>query len=138
MAGELILVVDDNPLNLKVTDITLRSEGYIVHSAANALQALELLAGLHPDLMLVDVQMPGMDGLELTRRIKSDGRTRDIPVVALTASAMRIDEENALQAGCDAFITKPINTRTLCSRVRGFLDNRPGAPGSEGPAVPTQ
>jgi two-component system, cell cycle response regulator DivK len=125
MAGETIFVVDDNTLNLKLTALTLRSEGYQVHTAASGHQALTLVNTAEPDLMLVDVQMPGMSGLELTRRLKKLPRTSHVPVIALTASAMRVDQEAAIQAGCDGYITKPIDTRTLGSRVRNFLDSRP-------------
>jgi CheY-like chemotaxis protein len=124
MPNEAILVVDDAPVNLKLTGILLRKEGYDVHSAVDAEQALDLLETFHPDLMLVDVQLPGMDGLELTRRIKRDDRTRDIVVVALTACAMKGDDEKAFRAGCDGYITKPIETVTLAGRIREYLDHR--------------
>ncbi len=124
MAGERILVVDDNPLNLKILGLALRAERYDVHSAGGAQEALDLLNTLHPDLMLIDIRMPGMDGLELTRRIKADARTRDIVAVALTASPLKADEERAHEAGCDGFLTKPINTRTIGARIRAYLDSR--------------
>ncbi len=128
MPNEAILVVDDAPVNLKLTGILLRKEGYDVHSAVDAEQALDLLKSFHPDLMLVDIQLPGMDGLELTRRIKQDDRTRNIVVVALTACAMKGDDEKAFQAGCQGYITKPIETGTLADRVREYLDRRSAAP----------
>jgi len=128
MAGETVLIVDDAPVNLKLTDILLRKEGYKVHTAADAEEALKLLRGFRPDLMLVDIQMPGMDGLELTRRLKRNPLTRDIVVVALTACAMKEDEQKALAAGCSGFITKPIDTHTLGNRVRQHLDGRDAAP----------
>src|ERR1017187_1379838 len=124
MAGETVLIVDDAPVNLKLTGILLRKEGYKVHTAADAEEALKLLRDFRPDLMLVDIQMPGMDGLELTRRIKRNPLTRDIVVVALTACAMKEDEQKALAAGCSGFITKPIDTHTLGNRVRQHLDVR--------------
>ena len=113
MANETILVVDDAPVNLKLTDILLRKEGYKVQTTSDAEQALGLLSTTHPDLMLVDIQLPGMNGLELTRRVKQDARTRDIVVVALTACAMVGDEDKAFQAGCDGYITKPIDADAL-------------------------
>jgi CheY-like chemotaxis protein len=122
--NEAILVVDDAPVNLKLTGILLRKEGYDVHSAVDAEQALDLLETFHPDLMLVDIQLPGMDGLELTRRLKRDDRTRDIVVVALTACAMKGDDEKAFRAGCEGYITKPIETGTLAGRIREYLDRR--------------
>ena len=122
MAGEPILIVDDTPVNLKLTRILLVNEGYTVLTAASAEEALELLRSYHPRLILADIQLPGMDGLEMTRRIKQDERTRDIAVVALTAFAMKGDEQKAMDAGCDGYITKPIDTRTLGGRIRELLD----------------
>jgi two-component system cell cycle response regulator DivK len=124
MAGEPILIVDDTPVNLKLTRILLINEGYSVLTAASAEEALELLCNYHPDLVLADIQLPGIDGLELTRRIKQDEKTRDIAVMALTAFAMSGDEQRAIEAGCDGYITKPIDTRTLGLRVRELLDRR--------------
>src|SRR5450631_2479202 len=121
MAGEPILIVDDTPVNLKLTRILLVNEGYTVLTAASAEEALELLRSHHPRLILADIQLPGIDGLEMTRLIKQDERTRDIAVVALTAFAMKGDEQKALDAGCDGYITKPIDTRTLGTRIRGLL-----------------
>jgi CheY-like chemotaxis protein len=128
MANETILVVDDAPVSLKLTDILLRKEGYRVHATSDAEQALALLHSLHPDMMLVDIQLPGMNGLELTRRIKQDSRTRDIIVVALTACAMKGDDDQAFKAGCDGYITKPIETLTLANKVREYLKHRTAAP----------
>jgi CheY-like chemotaxis protein len=124
MAGEPILIVDDTPVNLKLTRILLVNEGYRVLTASSAEEALELLRSYHPDLILADIQLPGMDGLEMTRQIKQDDRTRDITVVALTAFAMKGDEQKAIEAGCDGYITKPIDTRTLGERIRRYLDGR--------------
>ena len=128
MANENVLIVDDAPVNLKLTDILLRKEGYKVHTATDAEEALKLLRSFRPDLMLVDIQMPGMDGLELTRRLKRNPVTRDIVVVALTACAMKEDEQKAIAAGCAGFITKPIDTHTLGKRVRQHLDCRKNEP----------
>jgi CheY-like chemotaxis protein len=121
MAGEQILVIDDTPVNLKLTRILLSNEGYSVRTATSAEEALTVLDDFRPDLMLVDIQLPGMDGLELTRRVKADPDTRAIVVVALTAFAMKGDEEKAMQEGCDGYITKPIDTRSLPSRLRQYL-----------------
>ena len=144
MAGEQILVVDDTPVNLKLTRILLVNEGYKVITAASAEEALNLLRNYHPRLILTDVQLPGMDGLELARRVKQDPNTRDIAVVALTAFAMKGDEGKAIDAGCDGYITKPIDTRTLGARIREYLDRQsesyPAAAASprepEGSSVP--
>ena len=121
MAGEPILIVDDTPVNLKLTRILLVNEGYKVLTAASAEEALELLRSYRPRLILADIQLPGMDGLEMTRQIKKDERTRHIPVVALTAFAMKGDEQKAIDAGCDGYITKPIDTRSLGDRIRQLL-----------------
>jgi two-component system, cell cycle response regulator DivK len=141
MSGEPILIVDDTPVNLKLTRILLANEGYKVMTAASAEEALELLRSYHPQLILADIQLPGMDGLELTRRIKKDEETRDITVVALTAFAMKGDEQKAVEAGCDGYITKPIDTRSLGARIRDHLNRRAerqGAPpAAEQPAPST-
>ncbi len=128
MPGESVLIVDDTPVNLKLTRILLLNEGYKVLTAGTAEEALDLLRSCHPDLVLADIQLPGIDGLELTRRIKGDANTRDIIVVALTAFAMKGDEEKAIEAGCDGYITKPIDTRALGARIRTYLDQKARSP----------
>jgi DNA-binding response OmpR family regulator len=130
------LIVDDTPVNLKLTRILLVNEGYKVLTAASAEEALELLRSYHPHLVLADIQLPGMDGLELTRHIKQAEATRDITVIALTAFAMAGDERKAVDAGCDGYITKPIDTRTLGSRIRAILDRRTEVHPSSAPAAP--
>jgi CheY-like chemotaxis protein len=124
MAGELILIVDDTPVNLKLTRILLVNEGYKVKTAASAEEALQLLREIHPDLILTDIQLPGMDGFELTRRLKAADATRDIQVVALTAFAMKGDQDKAAEVGCDGYITKPIDTRTLGLKIREIMSRR--------------
>ena len=99
MPGDAILIVDDHPTNLKLARVLLSAEGYEVRTAEDAQQALALLAEFHPRLILMDIQLPGMDGLELTRRLKSDPATKDIIIIALTAYAMKGDAERA-QAEC--------------------------------------
>ena len=121
VAGAPILIVDDNPVNLKLVRVLLATEGYDVRTAADAEEALVVLQTFHPRLILMDIQLPGMDGLELTRRLKSDPATRDAIVVALTAYAMKGDEERALSAGCDGYIPKPINTTLLPEIVAEYL-----------------
>jgi CheY-like chemotaxis protein len=120
MAGESILVVEDNDTNLRLFIYLLSAKGYQVRGAANAQQALELLRNFHPRMILMDLQLPGTDGYELTRSLKADPGTRDIIIIALTAYAMRGDEEKALAAGCDGYITKPI-TRALPVRIAEYL-----------------
>ena len=121
MAGAPILIVDDNPVNLKLVRVLLATEGYDVRTAADAEEAVAVLKTFRPRLILMDIQLPGMDGLELTRRLKSDPATRDAIVVALTAYAMKGDEERALNAGCDGYIPKPINTTLLPEIVAEYL-----------------
>lgn len=121
MAGRRVLVVDDNLTNLKLIEYLLQSKGFDVHTAADAESALRSVRELKPSLVLMDLQLPGMDGLTLTQRLKSDPETRDIVVVAVTAYAMRGDEERALRAGCDGYVTKPIDTRSLPKLVERHL-----------------
>src|SRR5713226_7995121 len=117
----MILIVEDNEANRLLAGAVLEREGYRVEMAGNAQEALDRLAIGSPDLILMDVQMPGMDGLTLTRRLKNDTRTADIPVIALTALAMTGDRELTLEAGCSGYISKPINTRTFASEVSKYL-----------------
>lgn len=125
MAGEPILIVDDNPVNLKLLRITLAVAGYDVQTAVDAEQARSVLASFRPRLILMDVQLPGMDGLELTRRLKAEPATRDAVILAVSAYAMKGDEQRALAAGCDGYVTKPIDTRTLGSTVARYLEQGP-------------
>jgi CheY-like chemotaxis protein len=119
--GDPILVVDDNPTNLKLVSYLLSSRGYEVRLAADAEQALAILETFSPRLILMDIQLPGIDGLELTRRLRTRPQTREIVIVAVTAYAMRGDEEKALAAGCDGYIAKPIDTRALPGQVADYL-----------------
>lgn len=116
-----ILVVEDNPVNLELVRDILEAHGHEVLEASNATDGLALLSGELPDLILMDIQLPGMDGLTATRQIKADARLQGIPVVALTAHAMKGDEERALAAGCDGYVSKPIDTRAFPQMVAGFL-----------------
>ncbi len=122
MSGESILIVDDNLINLKLLRIALKVGGYDVQTAIDAEQALAVLATFRPRLILMDLQLPGMDGLELTRRLKGNDVTRHAVIVAVTAYAMKGDEQRALAAGCDGYITKPIDTRTLVATVARYLE----------------
>jgi CheY-like chemotaxis protein len=121
MPGEPILIVDDHPTNLKLARVLLAAEGYDVRTAEDATQALALLQEFRPRIILMDIQLPGMDGLELTRRIKADPAMGDVIVLALTAYAMKGDAERAMAAGCDGYVSKPIDTRTLPGLVAGHL-----------------
>jgi CheY-like chemotaxis protein len=116
-----ILVVDDNPTNLKLVMCVLELEGYRVDQAIDAEQALVFLRDIVPDLIFMDISLPGMDGLTLTRKLKDQDRFKHIPIVALTAFAMKGDEERASEAGCDGYIAKPIDTRAFPAQVAGYL-----------------
>ena len=116
-----VLVVDDNPTNLKLIAYLLQAKGYEVRTATDAESALDQVHEAPPSLILMDLQLPGMDGLELTRRLKSDPQTREIIVIAVTAYAMKGDEERALAAGCDGYIPKPVDTRALPRIVAAHL-----------------
>ncbi len=116
-----ILVVDDNPTNLKLVSDVLAYDGYRILKAADAEDAQEIIRLAMPDLILMDIALPGMDGLTLTRQLKADERTRHITIVALTAFAMKGDDEKARQAGCDGYITKPFDTRSLSATVAEYL-----------------
>jgi CheY-like chemotaxis protein len=116
-----ILVVDDNPTNLKLASDVLEFEGYEILKAVDAEEAQGVLADTLPDLILMDIALPGMDGLTLTRKLKVGERTQGIRIVALTAFAMKGDDQKALDAGCDGYITKPIDTRKLPGQVAEIL-----------------
>lgn len=124
MAGEPILIVDDNPINLKLTRVLLTQVGYEVKTAPDAEEAQKIIGVFKPRLILMDIQLPGIDGLELTRRLKSAPETKDILVLALTAYAMKGDDEKAKAAGCDGYITKPIDTQTFPALIAGFLNQK--------------
>jgi len=121
MTGQAILIVDDNQANADLLSFLLRKKGYDIRVAGDAHEALEILRTFSPRLIMMDLQLPGMDGLALTRKLKADPATRGIIIVALTAYAMKGDDERARDAGCDAYVSKPINTRTLPGLVAGLL-----------------
>jgi CheY-like chemotaxis protein len=126
MAGERILIVDDNATNLKLVAYLMRANGYDVETALDAESALEALRMHRPEVILMDIQLPGIDGLELTRQLKADPSTRDIVIIAVTAYAMKGDQDKALLAGCDDYITKPIDTRALPEQIARHLASRRG------------
>lgn len=124
MSDPRILVIDDSAANLKLLRVLLLTEGFRVSTATNAAEALALVESELPDLVLTDVQLPDLNGLELARRLKSDPRSAAVPVVAVTAYAMSGDKERAMSAGCDAYVSKPIDTRALPGLLRSLL--KPG------------
>lgn len=117
----LVLVIEDNEANQMLARAVLERAGFQVEIAGSASDALAQLNARAPDLILMDVQLPGQDGLSLTRQLKSDATTTHIPIVALTAHAMTGDRELALEAGCAGYISKPIDVRSLGDQVRQFL-----------------
>ena len=121
MAGEMILIIEDNPLNLELAQDLLELAGYRVLSAPLAETGIEIAMSEIPDLILMDIRLPGMNGLEAIRLLKQDNLTKRIPIVALTANAMPGEEERALQGGSVGYITKPINTRQFASQVADYL-----------------
>jgi CheY-like chemotaxis protein len=124
-APATILIVDDNPTNLKLAADVLECEGHTVARARDAEEAQEVLKHTQPDLILMDIQMPGVDGLTLTRLLKGNPYYQHIPIVALTAFAMKGDEDRAREAGCYSYITKPIETRKLPGQVAEILAAAP-------------
>jgi CheY-like chemotaxis protein len=122
--GVPILVVDDNAMNLKLVEYVLTARGYDVRTAIDAAAAVASVAARRPRLILMDLQLPGIDGFELTRRLKADPATADIVIVAVSAYAMKGDAERALSAGCDGYIPKPLDTRGLPAEVDRYLAAR--------------
>jgi two-component system, cell cycle response regulator DivK len=124
MTGHQILVVEDNERNLKLVRDVLQFAGYEVLSARSGEQGIALARERVPDLVLMDLQLPAMDGTEALRILRTDPLTREIPVVAVTAFAMKDDRERALDAGFDSYLEKPINVRAFPELVRGFLHRK--------------
>src|SRR5690606_22902120 len=123
-----ILLIEDNPLNMELAGEILRQAGLTVLEAVTARERLRLAVEARPALVLLDIQLPDLDGLEAVRRLRADPRTAGIPVVALTAQAMKGDEGAARAAGCDGYIAKPIDTRRFAADVLAYLQ----APGGRG------
>jgi len=130
-----ILIVDDNPIDLKLAGELLEIHGFRTDLVPDAEQAQRTLGRVLPDLIVVDIALPGMDGLSLTRWLKADARLGDIPVVALTGFAMRGDDQRAAAAGCDAYLTKPIDTRRFADQIAAILAAVEARPGSTAASV---
>jgi two-component system, cell cycle response regulator DivK len=118
-----ILLVEDDPIIMNLIVILLERDGYAVAQSSSAEEGIALAQSRPPDLILMDVALPGLDGLEATRILKAGEVTRGIPIIALTAQAMKEDEEKALRAGCDGFIVKPLSTRLFLKEISRFLDH---------------
>lgn len=124
MSARKILVVEDNDMNMQLVEFLLEEGGYDIVKAASGEEALAITRdAVHgaPDLILMDIHLPGMDGLSVVRAMKSDDRTSKIPILALTAHAMRGDKDRFLEAGCDGYISKPIDVKTFISAIEQYL-----------------
>jgi len=121
MAGERVLVIDDNAVNRRLAQVLLHSRGYEVCEAASAPEAFATLREKPPHVILMDLRLPGMDGLTATRTLKADPATRDIPIVAVTSYAMKGDKETAREAGCCAYVTKPLDKAFFLETVARAL-----------------
>jgi len=129
MQRSRILVVEDNDLNMKLIRAVLTYGGYEILEARDGEAALRVASGERPDLVLMDVQLPRMSGLEVTRRLRAETSTSSVPVIAMTAYALRGDKEKIIEAGCDGYVSKPIDTRALPGVIAEYLD-RAGAGGA--------
>jgi CheY-like chemotaxis protein len=123
MSSRRILLVEDNEANQLLASSVLELSGFAVDVAGDSTEARDILGRKSPDLILMDVQLPGLDGLSFVKQLKAEAATAHIPIVALTALAMAGDRERTLAAGCDGYIAKPINTRTFASEVGTFLSD---------------
>ncbi len=124
--NEKILIVEDNPRNMKLLEMTLRAKGYTLLEATDGGEALDTAIRERPDLIIIDIQLPKMNGLAVTKKLRETPEFRHTPIIALTAYAMKGDRERALNAGCDAYLPKPINTRELPGIIAAMLLQRQG------------
>jgi len=121
MNEKKILLVEDNAVNRRLAGFLLRSQGYQVREAASGQEAFEMLKADRPDLIVMDIQLPGKDGLEITKELKGQPATADIPVIAVTSYAMKGDREKALAAGCSGYVTKPIDKTIFLAEISQHL-----------------
>ncbi len=126
MAAAKILVIEDNPANLELATFLLEVEGHVVLQATTAEEGIALAKAQSPDVIVMDVGLPGMDGLEATRVLRKDPATKDIPVIAATSHAMKGDKEQIMAAGCDDYVAKPLDTRTFAQQVARHVGMRRG------------
>ncbi len=126
MAGELILMIEDNPLNAKLVRDVLLASGYQLVESTTAEEGLQLARARQPALILMDIRLPGMDGTAALAELKGDATTRQIPVIAVTASVMPMEREEILAAGFDGYQAKPISVKSLLAEVRTLLDRAAG------------
>ena len=116
-----VLIVEDNELNMKLFSDLLEAHGYATLKTANGIEAIDIARAHHPDLILMDIQLPEVSGLDVTRWLKEDDDLKSIPVIAVTAFAMKGDEERIREGGCEAYISKPISVSYFLDTVRRFL-----------------
>ncbi len=128
-----ILIIEDNPANMKLAELLLHNVGHVTLSAVDAETGMAMARSDQPDLILMDIQLPGMDGLTATGIMKQDATTAHIPIIALTALAMKADQEKSQTAGCDAYIAKPLRYAELHAAIDGLL---PSTIGLRGPPSP--
>lgn len=131
-----ILLVEDNPLNAKLASVILTQDGHEIVVAGDSVEAERSLSERLPDLILMDLGLPGKDGYALTREIRKDPRTHNIPVLAVTSFAMKGDEQRAMEAGCSGYLTKPIDRSRMLREVRELLARRSTRRAADGSALP--
>jgi CheY-like chemotaxis protein len=119
-----LLIIEDNASHSKLEKLALANSGYDIRAASNADEAMKILAEFHPRLILMDIQLPGMDGLELTQKLKADPRYSETTIIAITAYGMKGDRETALAAGCDGYLSKPIDVATFPQSIAEFLSKK--------------
>jgi two-component system, cell cycle response regulator DivK len=132
-APKRILIVEDHELNMKLLNDLLEAHGYDILQARNGLTALQLARQHHPDLILMDIQLPDISGLEATRLLKADARTKGIPIVAVTAFAMAGDKQRTLDSGCDAYVAKPIMIHEFLALIEALLAPASAPPSESSP-----
>ncbi|MBI2288683.1 MAG: response regulator [Chloroflexi bacterium] len=123
--AEKILIVEDNPQNMRLMEMTLRGENYILLKATNGEEALDTARREQPDLIIMDIQLPGMNGLEVTRKLREVPAFSRTPIIGVTAYAMKGDREKVIEAGCNLYLPKPIDTRKLPEMIAEMLCQRP-------------
>ncbi len=121
MPDKNVMVVEDNEKNRKLVRVVLKSKGYNVIEATTGEEALNILKNQKPNIILMDIQLPGIDGLTLIKQIKADAATKEIPIIAVTAYAMKGDEQKILDTGCEAYMSKPINTQELPLTIEKYI-----------------
>jgi len=121
---EKILIVEDNPQNMRLIEMTLRAKNYTLLEATDGEEALDIARTERPDLIIMDVRLPKMDGLEVTRKLRENPAFSHTPIIGVTAYAMKGDKERVIEAGCDAYLSKPINTRELLGVIAEMLSQR--------------